>query len=134
MCVRVGQLHRRASLLPILLAILAVPVACGGREAAPAPAPAPEPMAIDRGWERAMDPAGEGVRRGWPTGTFAGTPVQLPDVANAEPGDPETGVAWYRTTVAAPANGEWRLRFGSAHFDATVWVYGRRLGSHRGAY
>lgn len=44
---------------------------------------------------------------------------------------------WYRRTVKMPK--KWRnqrilLHFGAVDWDATVWVNGRRVGSHRGGY
>jgi beta-glucuronidase len=45
-------------------------------------------------------------------------------------------VQWYRTRFDLP-NGTatgWRLRFESVNRHATVWLNGRRLGTHEGAY
>lgn len=45
---------------------------------------------------------------------------------------------WYRRTFRLPANGargtRWLLHFGAVDWDATVYVNGRRVGTHRGGY
>ena len=46
----------------------------------------------------------------------------------------EGSVAWYRTRFQAQSAGEYALDFQSANFQATVWVDGRPLGTHRGSY
>ena len=43
-------------------------------------------------------------------------------------------MAWYRTSFQAPQAGVYALSFQSANFQATVWVDGHQLGSHRGSY
>lgn len=93
---------------------------------------------LNGGWVRTVGPAGGA---GLPDGRFTGQAVKLPDVANAAFTDLATmraaqrgAVAWYRRTFTVPAGGDWRLTFGSANFTATVWLDGRRLGTHTGAY
>ncbi len=48
------------------------------------------------------------------------------------------GVRWYRDRFVAPAAGPatsgWALRFEAVNRRATVWLNGRRLGVHEGAY
>jgi beta-galactosidase/beta-glucuronidase len=46
----------------------------------------------------------------------------------------EGAVAWYRTTVAVGAAGDYAIRFESVHHRATVWLDGRRVARHTGAY
>jgi hypothetical protein len=44
---------------------------------------------------------------------------------------------WYRRTFARPAahpSGRLLLHFGAVDWDATVWVNGKEVGSHRGGY
>ncbi len=122
-------------LATIVLLLLLTASGCDARESAAPPAPpVAQPMSLDDGWVRALDPGDGGLTQGWPEGGFPGEGVRLPDVANGADGEPESGIAWYRTTISAPAAGDWRLSFGSAHFDAMVWLDGRLVGNHRGAY
>lgn len=90
---------------------------------------------LNGGWMRAAGLTGR------PSGRFPGTPVTLPDVANAAFTGLDSmraaqrgSVAWYRRSFTVPVTGDWRITFGSASFTATVWLDGRRLGSHTGAY
>ncbi len=92
-------------------------------------------------WTLRRDPADRGRSLGWQRGGFTGTTVSVPNVVNAQPYSGPAGVrnyegavAWYRTTVQAPQAGSYALSFQSANFQATVWVDGRPLGSHRGSY
>src|SRR5215207_1854664 len=67
--------------------------------------------------------------------------VRLPYVANATGFTGRRGlvsyrgsVAWYRMRFSVPADGAYVLRFESVHHRATVWVDGRLLRRHVGAY
>jgi beta-glucuronidase len=68
------------------------------------------------------------------------TPVSIPNAFNA--GDlsrasMDGSVQWYRTTFSAPqltGVAGWRLRFESVNTEATIWLNGTQIGSHRGAY
>jgi beta-galactosidase/beta-glucuronidase len=44
------------------------------------------------------------------------------------------GVAWYRTTVTVRQAGDYAIRFESVQHRASVWVDGRRVARHTGAY
>src|SRR4051794_34136956 len=46
----------------------------------------------------------------------------------------EGAVAWYRTTLSVPTDGDYAIRFESVNHRATVYVDGRRIASHTGAY
>jgi beta-galactosidase/beta-glucuronidase len=46
----------------------------------------------------------------------------------------EGGVAWYRTTVNVAAPGEYAIRFESVNHEAAVFVDGRLVTRHTGAY
>ena len=92
-------------------------------------------------WALRADPGNAGLRAGWQRGGFGGRPVHVPDVANPEPVTGAAGVrsyggsiAWYRTTFTTPAAGTYALDFGSVNHVATVWLDGRRLGTHVGTY
>lgn len=102
-------------------------------------------VSLDAGWRYRSDLAGTGTSRGWPRGRFGGATVSLPHSGN--PQSTPTGasldqaqrafkgtVGWYSRTVTAPATGRYALRFASAQADATVYVDGRAVGSHSGAF
>ena len=92
-------------------------------------------------WTLRTDPADRGLALAWQRGGFGGASVGVPNDVNpvnysggAGARNYEGSVAWYRTSFRAPAAGEYALDFQSANFQATVWVDGRALGSHRGSY
>ncbi|HTC72708.1 MAG TPA: hypothetical protein VK655_07455, partial [Solirubrobacteraceae bacterium] len=92
-------------------------------------------------WTLRRDPGDQGLSRGFARGGFAGESVSVPNVVNPSPytGKPggvnyEGSTAWYRTSFNAASAGVYALEFQSANYLATVWVDGRRLGSHRGSY
>ena len=67
--------------------------------------------------------------------------MTVPHVANAATVTGATGFAawrggitWYRTTLTAPRTGSYALRFESVHHIATVWLDGRPIATHTGAY
>jgi beta-galactosidase/beta-glucuronidase len=81
------------------------------------------------------------VRAGWPAGRFPGSDVTVPYSPNArhvtgaaarrsEAGD----VAWYRTTFTVRRAGDHAIGFESVHHRARVWVDGRQVVRHTGAY
>jgi beta-glucuronidase len=96
---------------------------------------------LDRGWTTRADPGDVGVRRKWqrPAMTVGFKPVAVPNAFNATDLSRRSfagSVQWYRVRFAAPQvdGAQWRLRFESVNVQATVWLNGVRLGSHRGAY
>lgn len=98
-------------------------------------------LALSGPWVEADDPGDVGGESGWPTGQFGGTLVDVPYVANAAHVTGAAGVAayrggvaWYRTTLTAPRTASYALRFESVHHAATVWLDGRKIGTHTGAY
>lgn len=132
----------------LTLAPLAACVALGAGAAA-AQAPPTEPLAFEgpggrvalAHWLLRKDPADRGLRAGWAKGSFGGEVVSVPDAIDtgsykgrAGEANLQGSVAWYRTTVQAPVEGPYAFTFHSANHLATVWVDGRRLGSHRGSY
>jgi len=97
--------------------------------------------ALQDGWTVRRDPEARGLGRGWQRGRFAGGIVSLPFSPNAKQVTGEAGVrshdgsvAWYARTVRVSRDGEHALRFESVNHRATVWLDGRRLGSHVGTY
>ncbi len=129
--------------------------------AAPAPVAAPKPTLPTRGarifagsddrwtvggrWLIRRDLEDAGRREGWfrpgaATGWSAGT---VPHVWNAHDHSSASqggGVAWYRRELQLPrvarerAGGQWLLRFERVGLAATVWVNGREVARHRGAF
>jgi hypothetical protein len=98
-------------------------------------------LAVAGPWVMADDPSDSGEREGWAGGGFAGSLTTVPRVANAAKVTGATGFAawrggitWYRTTLTAPKTGSYALRFESVHHIATVWLDGRRIATHTGAY
>jgi beta-glucuronidase len=101
-------------------------------------------------WLYRADPSDIGRAQGWWTGaaaTAGWSPVSVPNSYNA--GDLSTtsmsgSVGWYRRDFTLPAGAfpsyvpatarDWIIRFESVNYRATVWLNGRRIGSHTGAY
>jgi hypothetical protein len=133
---------------PICALVLACAVLAAGNAAA-AEAPASKPVIFEgpggrvplTSWTLRRDPANRGLALGYWRGGFAGDTVSVPNVVNTAPytGHPgaanyEGSIAWYRTSFEAAKPGVYALSFQSANYLATVWVDGRRLGSHHGSY
>ena len=46
-------------------------------------------------------------------------------------------IGWYRKDFELPSESaalDWAMRFESVNYRSDVWLNGRKLGSHRGAY
>jgi beta-glucuronidase len=97
---------------------------------------------LERGWYDRPDPAFTGIRDGFQSSaSLAGwRAARVPIAANAGDFSPAsyTGfVHWYRNDFTRPRGGRgvsWTVRFESVNFRATVWLNGRLLGKHVGAY
>ncbi len=92
-------------------------------------------------WTLRLDPSNRGSSLGWQRGGFGGRVVSVPNDVNpnaysgsAGTRNYEGSVAWYRTSFKAAQSSEYALDFHSANFQATVWVDGHALGSHKGSY
>jgi beta-glucuronidase len=100
-------------------------------------------------WLYRPDLANAGLAQGWQSlASIAGwAPVTVPNAYNA--GDLSTlsmngYVGWYRRDFTLPANAfaryvpgsarHWIIRFESVNYRATVWLNGRQIGTHAGAY
>jgi beta-glucuronidase len=101
-------------------------------------------------WLARADPSNAGIAAGWwrnLAGTSAWSPVAVPNSFNA--GDLSTpsmngSVEWYRRDFTVPRTAfassvparfrSWIIRFESVNYYATVWLNGRRIGTHAGAY
>jgi beta-glucuronidase len=94
------------------------------------------------GWYERPDPGFTGIRDGFPTAvSLSGwRPATVPIAANA--GDFSATsylgfVHWYRSDFKLPRGRRgagWAVRFESVNHRATVWLNGRRIGKHVGAY
>ncbi len=92
-------------------------------------------------WTLALDPSGRGLARGWQRGGFSGRGVTVPNDVNpidvkgsAGQRNYEGSVAWYRTSLTAPAASVYAFAFASANYDATVYLDGHPIASHHGSY
>jgi beta-glucuronidase len=146
----------RALALSLLLALAA---AAGAQAQAPVSPPTHSVVAADGQTDRYLlggtwlyraDRADVGVSQGWwqPTSSTAGwSPVSVPNAYNA--GDLSTQswlgyVGWYRRDFTLPSGAfpgyvptafqHWILRFESVNYYATVWLNGRQIATHGGAF
>jgi len=92
-------------------------------------------------WVLRRDPENRGLSQGFSRGGFPGGDVSVPNVVSPTPytghagaANYEGSIAWYRTSFQAATPGTYALSFQSANYLATVWVDGRKLGSHHGSY
>ena len=101
-------------------------------------------------WLKRPDPGNGGIAAGWyrnVASTSGWATVSVPNSYNA--GDLSTAsmngsVEWYRRDFVVPAKAfsssvparfrSWIIRFESVNYYATVWLNGRRIGTHSGAY
>jgi beta-glucuronidase len=101
-------------------------------------------------WLYQADPSDVGVSDGWwrdVASTAGWSPVAVPNSFNA--GDFSAAsmagsVGWYRRDFTLPSTAfaayvparfrSWIVRFESVNYGATVWLNGRKLGTHAGAY
>lgn len=97
---------------------------------------------LEGSWHRRTDPAVQGLAAGWQRRrSLAGwSKTSIPNAANAGDFSDQSyfgEVYWYRKDFRAPhskAGSRWILRFESVNYRATVWLNGRMLGNHTGAY
>jgi beta-galactosidase/beta-glucuronidase len=92
-------------------------------------------------WSYRADPHDAGLAAGWRHGRFAARRISVPHSPNAHPTTGPAGfrnfqgaVGWYRKGFRVARTGRYAIRFESVHHRATVWVDGRRVGRHVGAY
>ena len=101
-------------------------------------------------WLFQADPGDVGVQDGWwrdVASTASWTPVSVPNSYNAgnfTAASMAGSVGWYRRDFTVPASAfnryvpsrfrSWIIRFESVNYNATVWLNGRKIGSHAGAY
>jgi beta-galactosidase/beta-glucuronidase len=93
-------------------------------------------------WYSRADPASEGTKIGLPRkkSLDGWAPTTIPNAANAGDFSDKSylgSVTWYRKDFEAPPSGDgarWLVRFESVNYRATVWLNGRKIGRHAGAY
>jgi hypothetical protein len=109
--------------------------------AGPLIAVSPATLSLSGPWRFAVDPAADGLTRGWAHPAFDDTgwrTVAVPHTWNVMPEYADyTGIAWYRRQLTLPPSaGEAhvRLRFGAIFYLAQVWWNGVYLGAHEGGY
>ena len=93
-------------------------------------------------WLFRADPGDGGEGAGWfrETATAGWAETTVPRAWNLGDDSPASmlgGVGWYRkdfTLPSASAALQWVVRFESVNYTSKVWLNGRAVGSHRGAY
>jgi beta-glucuronidase len=100
-------------------------------------------------WLYRADLTDVGLAQNWQNGgsTDGWSPVTVPNAYNAGQFTPQSMdgyVGWYRRDFTIPADAfpkyvpktarHWIVNFQSVNYRATVWLNGRRIGSHTGAY
>jgi beta-glucuronidase len=149
---------RRLVLVPLVLLLAAPGIARAQPPAGGATPPTPGALYRDGqtgryllggAWLYRADPADAGVAQQWWSGaSISGwTPVTVPNSYNA--GDLSSAsmtgsVGWYRRDFTLPAGAfapkvpasqrHWIVRFESVSYRASVWLNGRLIGTHAGAY
>lgn len=98
--------------------------------------PAPRTvLSLNGTWRFVTDPAKEGLATGWNEQLPAeAVEVQVPHTWNVMKGyEDYNGLAWYGKSFEVPA--EWkdktvRLRFAAVYRDATIYINGKKAGTH----
>jgi beta-glucuronidase len=93
-------------------------------------------------WQRRADPGDQGMKAHWERSRSATAWVAttIPNAANAGDYSEQSylgGVDWYRKEFRAPDaphGSRWIVRFESVNYRASVWLNGKLLGRHTGAF
>lgn len=103
-----------------------------------APIQATTKFDLDGQWLFRIDPAHEGLARGWTKAVPADVEtVDLPHTWNIGKHDDYEGVAWYFKTFALPdalRDRHVELNFGATFYRSRVWLNGVELGGHEGGH
>lgn len=98
------------------------------------------PVALKR-WRYRADPHNRGVRADWADGDWKGRLVDVPHTPNPKAFNGAAGrrayagsVGWYAREVSTPVASDYAIAFESAHHRGTVYVDGRAVRTHTGAY
>jgi hypothetical protein len=143
-----SNLHKAA--LAVAASCVALGAAAAAAEAPPAVPALPGAPATTAGpggrvllsrFTLAADRSDRGLARGWQRGGFPGRAVTVPNDVDpihvkgrAGQRNYEGSVAWYRTSVVAPADGVYAFAFSSANYAATVYLDGHAIVSRHGSY
>jgi beta-glucuronidase len=135
-----------ASIAVLASAAVAAPSA-SAQVTAPTPVPSSRDGAggrylLDGPWLLRVDRRDRGAGRHWERrrSTARWTPITVPNSWNANDPSPSGFVgapAWYRKDFRLPSRArgfDWRVRFDSVNYRATVWLNGRRVGHHAGGF
>ena len=149
----------RACML-VVLAVLLAPVAVAHAQGT-APAATPPTLGalyqdgqtgrylLGGTWLYQADPNNVGLAQGWAdtTSTAGWSPVTVPNAYNAgnfTQASMTGWVGWYRRDFTLPTDAfaswlpssdrHWIIRFESVNYRATVWLNGREIGTHTGAF
>ena len=154
---RVSVKNAALAVALVCVALVSVAVAFAAESPPSSQLPAPTPVQAVAGpapstegstgrtllarWTLALDPSDRGLARGWQRGGFSGRSVTVPnDVdptqykGSAGQRNYEGSVAWYRTSFSAATAATYAFDFSSANFEATAYVDGKPIASHRGSY
>lgn len=88
-------------------------------------------------WSYRMDPTDQGLAAHYEldAGQAGWAPVRIPFNWNAQDNvEDAPSIGWFRAKFTAPSSGRWNVRFESVTGRASVWLNGRFIGSHDGAY
>ena len=103
--------------------------------------PAGSPAIALARWRYRADPRDAGRADGWAEGGWEGRAVTVPHSPNARTVQGPAArrsyagsVGWYAREVTVPVDGLYAVSFESAHHRATVYVDGRPVRGHVGAY
>jgi len=97
---------------------------------------------LDGPWLFRLDPGDTGIKDGLPasTGTDGWSRTTVPNAWNVGDDSPASmagGIGWYRKDFELPDAHralQWVIRFESVNYRSTVWLNGREIGTHAGAY
>jgi glycosyl hydrolase family 2 len=133
-----------AALAVLAGAAVAVPSA-SAQVTVPTPVPSSRDGAggrylLDGPWLLRVDRRDRGAGQHWERrrSTRGWTPITVPNAWNANDLSPSGFIgapAWYRKDFRLPSRArglDWRVRFDSVNYRATVWLNGRRIGRHAG--
>jgi beta-glucuronidase len=146
----------RKPLLCALVAVTAVAVAPAGAQSGGAQPASPtvpaqkavyrdgqkERFLLDGTWQFRADAANQGLGAHFERGTSLSgwSPVTIPNAWNATDLSDQSdrgSIGWYRKDFRLPPGGRgtsWVLRFESVNYRATVFLNGREIGRHEGAF
>jgi glycosyl hydrolase family 2 len=135
-----------AALAVLAGAAVAVPSA-SAQVTVPTPVPSSRDGAggrylLDGPWLLRVDRRDRGAGQHWERrrSTRGWTPITVPNAWNANDLSPSGFIgapAWYRKDFRLPSRArglDWRVRFDSVNYRATVWLNGRRIGRHAGGF